>query len=278
MKHLFKPEWIKPAITVLVVFAVIKLLWVVVQSLWLPVSGVEHEQKSYVKNLYYRVSFASDKPGKTSVPNKVVKAEGSIKDISLLAIYSASQKAVITIEHKKKTHILATGDEINGFVLQGAGSDYATFKKGEKLYTVELIEERRSSKSSITSNATAASKKPQSTKAEGEITDAGGHKIVDRSLITHYSGNMKDIFKNIGIQPVKEGTDLKGFKVSFVKRGSHFDQLGLRRGDVIKSVNGQEVNSNQVGMDIYKNIDEMESMTLVIIRGKEEMELEYEIN
>ena len=30
--------------------------------------------------------------------------------------------------------------------------------------------------------------------------------------------------------------------------------------------------------DIYKNIDTMDSLTLKIRRGKEEMELEYEIN
>ena len=64
--------------------------------------------------------------------------------------------------------------------------------------------------------------------------DAGDHKIVDKSLIEHYAKNMDDIYKNIGIREIKKGNDLDGFSISFVRKGSPFEKLGVRRGDVIK--------------------------------------------
>ena len=62
------------------------------------------------------------------------------------------------------------------------------------------------------------------------------------------------------------------------KRNSDFSKLGLRRDDVIKSINGQEINSYNRAFETYKNIQNVENLTMVIKRGKEEMELEYEIN
>ena len=115
-------------------------------------------------------------------------------------------------------------------------------------------------------------------KVQGEVVDAGDHKIVDRSLVEHYSKNMGDLEKNIGVKEIKQGNKLTGFSISFIRKGSLFEKLGVRRGDVIKTVNGQQIDSYNAAMDVYKNLSDMDNMTLVIQRGKEEMELEYEVN
>jgi general secretion pathway protein C len=107
--------------------------------------------------------------------------------------------------------------------------------------------------------------------------DAGDHKIVDKALIDHYSKNLKEIYKNIGIGESKVNGKTK-FKITFVKRGSPFAKLGVKRGDIINSLNGQEINSEADAFRILKDIDNIENITLGIVRGKKEMELEYEIN
>lgn len=77
---------------------------------------------------------------------------------------------------------------------------------------------------------------------------------------------------------MREGRKIKGFKVNFVKRGSDFSKLGLKRGDIIKSLNGEELTDYNRAFEFYKNIDTVENLTLTIQRGQEEMELNYEIN
>ncbi len=284
MKHLFKPEVFKGFIALLVLLLIIKLLWFVVEVVWLPSSGLGHAEDKGAKALYYRVRLTSnDAPAPIKQePARSTKSHENIKDIELLAIYNASDVTVITVSYKNKTKVLSTGDEINGFVLEGAGSNFATFSKNSKTYQISLIKSKNGnsgiSKANGISTPSPSGSESSSSKAEGDVVDAGDHKIVDKSLVEYYAKDMKEITKNIGITEQKEGKDLKGFRVTFVRKDSHFSKLGLRRGDVIKSINGQEITSYNDAMNVYKNINAMESLSLTITRGKEEMELEYEIN
>jgi len=279
MKHLFNSRTLRWIVVLLVVVLVVKLIWLAVEIKVLPASGVNQTEEVGGKSLYYRVSLSSNN---APVPRKTIKKVpvNSIKDIELLAIYNAEDSTVVTVVYKGKSKVLGRGEEINGFVLEGAGNTYAIFGKNGKSYRLDLLTKKRTSGSGSIRTVTVSpsSGASISTEAEGEITDAGDHKIVDRSLLKHYAGNMDDIYKNIGISELKDGNTLKGFKITFVKRGSPFAKLGIRRGDIIKSINGQEITSYNAAFNVYKNIGNVENLTLVILRGKEEMELDYEIN
>ena len=282
MKHLFKPEIFRWLIAVLGLLLLLKLLWFIVEVVWLPSSGIDHAEEKGGKALYYRVKLTpNEAPAPTRPkPTKPSKPQGSIKDIELLAVYNSSDVTVITVLYKNKTKVLSKGEEINGFVLEGAGNNFATLSKNSKTYKISLIKSKKGDKSASKIESVIAPSPAESTssKAEGDIIDAGDHRIVDRSLVEHYGKNMKEVMKDIGIADEKEGNDLKGFRVTFVRKNSHFSKLGLRRGDVIKSINGQEITSYNAAMNVYKNIDKMDGLSLTIKRGKEEMELEYEIN
>ena len=275
MKHLFKPEVSKGLWSLLILLLVIKMAWFAVEILWLPTVGVEHSEDRGAKALYYRVKLSpNDAMAPTTTKRPVA---GSIKDIKLLAIYNASDVTVVTVEYKGKTRVLAKGEAINGFVLEGAGSNYATFSKNAKTYQINLIISRKGS-GSIKSAQPSATSSASESQVEGEIVDAGDRKIVDRSLLDHYAQNMDDIYKNIGIREIKKGKDLEGFSISFIRKGSPFAKLGLQRGDVIKAINGQKIDSYNAAFEVYRNISNIDNLTLVIQRGKEEMELEYEVN
>ena len=280
MKHLFKPRTLKWILALLVIVLLVKLIWLGVEIKLLPTVGVDQEEKVGRKSLYYRVDLS---PNKVPIPKKVKKkvSVGNIKDIKLLAVYNATDITVVTILYKKKTKVLGRGEEINGFVLEGAGRTYATFSKNGKIYKINLIKGKQSSGSGSIKpvyRLSVSRYQSDSHKVKSEIIDVGDHRIIDKSLLDHYAKNMDDIYKNIGISEIKENNTLKGFRITFVKRGSPFAKLGIRRGDIIKSINGQEINSYNAAFNAYKNIGNVENLTLVILRRGEEMELEYEIN
>jgi len=279
MKHLFKPEVFKGLLWILVLFLIVKVLWFIVGFLWLPKEGITHAEKRGAQALYYRVKLTPNEesaPVQTTVkPEK--KETGDIKNIKLLAIYNASDATVVTVSYKSKTKVLSRGDDVDGFVLEGAGNNFATFSKNAKSYKVLLLKAKSLGK--IINVGTASKKeKIQKKEVKGRVTDAGDHKVIDRELFNHYTTNMKEIYKNIGITEVKDGKGIKGFKITFVRKDSPFAKLGVRRDDVIKSINGQEITSYNAAFNVYKNIQNAENLSLVIERGKEEMELEYEIN
>ena len=233
------------------------------------------------KALYYRVKLT---PNEAPAPQKIVqkttkKVSGSIKEIKLLAVYNSSEISVVTVEHRNKSKVLSTGETINGFVLEGAGNNFAMFSKENKNYKVMLLKTSKAgNNTSSIRKSTTSSTVEEKKEVLGEVTNEGSVRIIDRSLLDHYANNMDDIYKNIGITEMKDGKDLKGFKINFVKKGSPFAKLGIRRDDVIKAINGQEIKSYNAAFGVYKNIKDVENLNLVIMRGKEEMELEYEIN
>jgi len=286
MKHLFKQESLKKLIDILLLLLIVKLLWFAVGILWLPSSGVNNAKEIGAKPLYYRAKLT---PNKAAVPTKktpvaTVKREESMAGVLLLAVYSASDATVVTVEHNKKTKVLVKGDSINGFILESAGNNFAKFSKNSKTYKISLLKGKGNKDSIVKdiSDTNSSSPKIKSSEAlskpEGEIVDAGGVTIIDKSLLDHYAKNMDDIYKDIGIAESKKGKDIDGFKITFVRKDSHFAKLGVKRGDILKSINGQEINSYNVAFDIYKNIQSVQNLTLVIERDKEEVELEYEIN
>jgi len=281
MKHLFNSELFKKILALLVFLLVIKTLWFVVEILWLPAQGINHEVENTPKSLYYRVKLTPNQSAAPVVHHAPAPVrEGNMKDIKLLAIYGDSEVTIVTVEHKGKTKVLSRGDDINGFVLQGAGLNYAMFSKNAKTYKVKLLSPKSSGKgNSITSIVPEPTiEKSNSSEAVGEVTDLGDHKVIDRSLLEHYANNMDDIYKNIGITEVKNGRNLEGFRLTFVRKDSPFAKLGVRRDDVIKEINGQPITSYNAAFEVYKNIKNVENLSLKINRGKEEMELEYEIN
>ena len=281
MKNLFKPEMLKWLISGLVFLLIVKLLWFVIQITLLSAVDIDQEADHSSKALYYRVKLT---PNEAPAPQKVTpivrKVAGSIKEITLLAIYNATDISVITVEYKHKSKVLSSGDMINGFTLEGAGNDYAMFSKNNKNYKVLLDKKSKASGSTGIIKPVSTSVKPKSAEKKplGEVTNEGSVKIIDRSLLEHYAENMDDIYKNIGISEIKDGKGLKGFKINFVRKDSPFAKLGIRRNDVIKSINGEEIKSYNAAFNVYKNIKNVDDLSLVIQRGKEEMELDYEIN
>jgi len=260
---------------------VIKLAWVFISYLYLPERGVSIETGRVKSALHYRYRFASDvAPPKVETPTqKPVKRAPSIRDIQLVGIYSSKDSCIVTLLKKGKSHILSNGETIDGFVLTGASAREAYFEKDGKAYTLKLFEEKQKNKASVgtiePANQTAGEAPEE--EVDTEISSRDGVKLVPRSLLKSYVSDMNKAMKDIGLRPVKRAGQMLGYKVRFIRRGSPLGKLGLRRGDVIKSINGEDIVDFNGPMGILKSADTIEGLTLTVIRKNEEKELEYEV-
>ncbi len=278
MKPLFKPERINQLIGVLLILLLLKMAWFVLESVGLAKYGVDHEEKRTSKPLYYRVKLAPDSVRR--VATKPRRVTDTIKDIRLIAVYRDKENVVVTVEYKGKTKVLGKGEDINGYVLDDAGEDYALFVKNAKSYKLTLYVPKKKNRGSsiISVPASSSESEKKSDSSHGEVIEAGDRRIIEKDLVTHYRKHVNEVFKNIGLQDYKKSKKLEGFKVTFVKRGTPFAKLGLKRGDILKAVNGQPLTSYNAAFETYKNMNDMSNITLTVKRGKKEMELEYEID
>jgi len=277
MKQIFKSEGFKYTIYILTLMAGVKLVWFVVALLFLPSSTVEVENNGNLKPLYYRIALAKKEGAVVRpTPRPISKKPSTpISAFTLLGTYVAPDATVVTVQKAAKVTVLAKGESIDGFELVSATRDEAFFEKNGKSYSIKFKKTKRSTRSK--SSMTIAKPTPTSTQPKPDVVDDGGVKVVQRDMLDAYMKDPKDIWKDIGITEIKNGKDIAGFRVRFVRKGSGFEKLGLQRGDVILAINGERLNSYQDAFMAYKNIQDIESLTLTIKRKNQEMELDYEI-
>ena len=280
MSHSSKSKYLPLVIAILALLAVVKLAWVIVAALYLPKEGVSREAGTVKRALHYRYKLASDveKPQIEAPVQVSVAHEPSIKNIRLVGIYSTKSSCIVTLLKKGKSYILANGEEIDGFVLKGGTAKEAYFERSGKKYTLKLFEKKRKNSSSITGTkqVLGGADTPER-ETTTEVTSHDGVKVVPRSMLKNYTSDISKAMKDIGLRPVKRENNMLGYKVRFIRRGSPFSKLGLKRGDVIKAINGEEIVDFNGPMNILKSADTIEGLTITVVRKNEEKELEYEV-
>jgi len=268
------------AISILLVFAIVKIGWVTVEKLYLPAHGVDLDNQGVKKNLYYRYRLASKAALpkiKKEIKKKVIpKAVSTMNNMHLVGVYSSGADSIVTIVKAGKSHILGISDKLDGFVLKKTTATKAYFEKGGKEYLLELFEKKSKNESTITDIEkvdTFDKNKEESKKIKVE----DGVVYIPRDMLKDYTSNISKAVKDIGLRPIRKGNKMDGYKVRYVRRGTPIAKLGLLRGDIIKAINGDPITDLAGPMEMIKSADTIEGMTLTIIRRNEEKELEYEI-
>jgi len=277
MKLPSKEKVIEYLIGILLTMIAVKFFWVIIEFSFLDKKDIDYRKPSGIKSLYYRTKFSSQKVKEKVKEVNRVKVD-TIKSIKLLAIYNSSDTTVITVSKNGKTRVMSLGDDIDGYILEGATPTEALFVRDEKNYSISLDNKALEDiKTSIQYVITKGDKSKDKESDKEIYRSSDGTTTIKKDIIKKYTQNMGDIWKNIGINEKVVSGNIVGFQVNFVRRGSDFAKLGLRRGDIITAINGNILDNYKEAMDVYKNVDSMENLTLRIKRKDEEMELEYEI-
>ena len=74
------------------------------------------------------------------------------------------------------------------------------------------------------------------------------------------------------------GNKIEGFKIERINKDSAFAKLGLKEGDIIKSVNNSVLESYADAFKVYNNMENTKYLNMEILRNNEIVELNYEID
>lgn len=81
-----------------------------------------------------------------------------------------------------------------------------------------------------------------------------------------------DFLKQATLVPSRGG----GFLVRQIQPGSLYEKLGMRAGDIIKSVNGQPINTAEDAIRLYQQMSSISSVQMEITRGGKSESLYYQ--
>ncbi len=192
----------------------------------------------------------------------------NISNMVLKGLFKRKSGGMVIIALKAKpndSEVIGIDEVYQGYTLTKILENGAIFDKGGQTFSLYFSEEQQQDR---------YASKPSSTR---QLSDDGGIKQVAKNDITHYAKNVKQIWKDIGIVEVKKAGKITGFKVTRIKPNTPFSNLGLRKGDIIIQANNKPMTSYKDAIAIYKGIDKLEALELIVLRNNQETEIVYEI-
>lgn len=111
---------------------------------------------------------------------------------------------------------------------------------------------------------------------EGTIEQEGDVFKIPRSEVNKALANISRLYTDIRIVPYFVAGKAEGMKVLSVRHGSLFQKLGLRRGDILKTINGRTLDI-QSGFQMFNDLKNETEFTMELDRRGEEKTFKYEI-
>ena len=83
----------------------------------------------------------------------------------------------------------------------------------------------------------------------------------------------EEFLRKVSINPQLEGGNISGYSIKLLKDKEMFERLGLRDGDLIRSINGYEIQNLLQDMNRLKEVLSQPSVNVVIERDGTEQEI-----
>jgi general secretion pathway protein C len=81
----------------------------------------------------------------------------------------------------------------------------------------------------------------------------------------------------IRVVPNFRNGSAEGWKVFAIRPNSIFGKVGLKNGDIVQSVNGRDISSMEVALEVFQDLRDVRNLDLQIVRRNVQRTLNYEI-
>jgi general secretion pathway protein C len=89
--------------------------------------------------------------------------------------------------------------------------------------------------------------------------------------------NMSEIFKQARLEARKVNGQVEGFTVKMIRPRTLLWKLGLKRGDLIKEINGVQLDSDEKVLEIYQQLKEARNISIGLQRRGKNLTFAYEV-
>ena len=109
--------------------------------------------------------------------------------------------------------------------------------------------------------------------------DVEGDSVVrlSRARVEDAMKNVNELMRQARIMPYFNNGQPDGLRLSGVRPGSLFTDIGLRSGDIITGVNGEQIQSVDDALRFYTSLRDADNVSVQLRRGGAERTIEYQI-
>lgn len=211
-------------------------------------------------------------------PENQTKAQLSSGDLRLrgIVVDPETEYGLAILENAKTQDqdLYRVGERIGDAELVQIGSDTVTLRQGGQLVKLKIFQEE---------TVELPFGKPKTVVEEPSddepIAESVGPNryVLSRQALSEKMSNLNQFISEVRIVPNFKDGQAAGFKIASVRRDSTAYELGLRRGDIISQVNGISVNKPEDLMNLYRQVQQLETVTLDIERGGKPETITYSL-
>jgi general secretion pathway protein C len=175
--------------------------------------------------------------------------------------------AIIEDDNQKSQQLYRIGDTLQERTLTKVDWDHVTFKgpRGEEV--LQLVEATNKAP------APAAAAPAGSGIQQKSDTDY----VIDRAEIDKQMENMNQLFTQVRAVPHFQDGKAAGFRLFAIRQDSVFEKIGLKNGDVITRVNGNDLTDPARAMSLIQELRNEGHITVDVTRNRQPTTLSYEI-
>lgn len=191
-------------------------------------------------------------------------------------VHSNPEKSLAAIDVRGKNQVVSysPGKEIEGMAAILKVERQKVIFRNLNSNRLEYIEMKKDG------NKVAFGAGTKSIGGEKDVQKAGDNNfVIKRADLLKYTSDLSSILMQARAVPNREpGTgNVNGFRLLDMQPGSIYEQLGLQRMDVIKSVDGTPVDSAAKAMELYNTLKNSPKVTLQIERNGKSETMTYNI-
>lgn len=118
---------------------------------------------------------------------------------------------------------------------------------------------------------------PSGRSEQGAKESATSTYVLSREVVRDSLENLPSLMTQARAELYFKEGKAEGFQLSQIQQGSLFRSVGFQDGDVIRSVNGQDIRSLQDAIEIYQKFGDSDSFAIGILRGEKPRTLHVKI-
>jgi len=188
--------------------------------------------------------------------------------------------AYAVIASSRKQELYHLGDEVSsGLVLEEVRHGEVILRRGGERLLLAMEEGTKGA-----GNARSRFRRRPTPSSAGKAGAAGIRQVspnsylLERDTVTQSLKNLSTMMRDLRVVPSFDAArQPNGYRVASIRYGSLLDKLGLKRGDVIQSINGLPISDPDRAYQAYQQLKDESSIKIDVLRGSKPQTLTYEI-
>ncbi len=186
--------------------------------------------------------------------------------------------AVLEDLHAKRQIVLKLGETMDGTELVAVGWRRVRLRRGGAEEVLTVPADLGLHPATVAGRRAPGRPAAATAAADGAIRKIGEDRfLIARDEVDHQLANLSQVFTQMRAVPNLRDGRTDGFRIFAIRRGSIFQRIGLRNNDVVRRINGVELNDPARAMGLLQELQGATRLEVDVLRGGEPRTLSYEI-